>query len=84
MALTHHEAKVLAALTFSATTSALTVSELCRFTGLSGSSVRRALLRLSRDGLAVDTHGVPTRWRPTERGEIAIRRPFYRQYGGVR
>lgn len=84
MALTHHEAKVLAALTFSPRSASLTVNELRILTELPESSVRRALLRLSRHGLAVDTRGVPARWGSTERGGTAIRRPFYRQYGAVR
>lgn len=84
MVLTHYEAKVLAVLAFSTRPRPLTVSELRTLTELPECSVRRALLRLSRDGLTVGTRGFPARWRPTERGGIAIRRPFYRQYGGAR
>ncbi|WP_157762609.1 helix-turn-helix domain-containing protein [Nocardia yamanashiensis] len=84
MALTEHEAKVLAALAILEPTGSLTVNELCHHARLTATAVRHALLRLSRDGLAMKTKQAPSRYRSTSRGSVAIRRPVYRQFGGRR
>lgn len=81
MAFTECEAKVLAALVVLESTDSLTVSELCHRTKLTETAVRHALLRLSRDGLAMNTRQAPSRYRSTKRGAVAIRRPVYRQLG---
>ncbi|MFB7716384.1 hypothetical protein [Nocardia sp. NPDC056100] len=84
MALTEHEAKVLGALSCLDVASALSVRELGRCTGLTESSIRKALMRLSRSGLALGTVQGPSRWRPTRRGRLAIALPSYREYAGGR
>ncbi|WP_067828596.1 helix-turn-helix domain-containing protein [Nocardia inohanensis] len=80
MAFTEHEAKVLATLAVLESTGSLTVNELCKHTALTETAVRHALLRLSRDGLAMHTRQAPSRYRSTSRGALAIRRPVYRQF----
>ncbi|MFJ9367132.1 helix-turn-helix domain-containing protein [Nocardia sp. NPDC101769] len=83
MALTEPEARVLGALRISSVESALTVRELSRETGLPETSIRRALLRLVRTGLAVATVQGPARWRSTDRGRLTICRAGYQEYTGV-
>ncbi|MFE3796849.1 helix-turn-helix domain-containing protein [Nocardia tengchongensis] len=63
---------------------ALTCRQLCRAAGLPDTSVHRALLRLSRTGLAVSTFQGPVRWRSTDRGRVTLTRAVYREYIGVR
>lgn len=75
MALTESEAKVLGTLPISSIAAALTVREISRETGLPETSIRRALLRLVRSGLAMATRQGPARWRSTDRGRRAMRRP---------
>ncbi|MFE3798669.1 MarR family transcriptional regulator [Nocardia tengchongensis] len=84
MAFTEPEAKVLGALSSLNRSYALTVRELCRATGLPEASVQRALLRLSRSGLAMGAPHGPARWRCTDRGRVAITRPVYRDYARTR
>ncbi|MFE5289772.1 helix-turn-helix domain-containing protein [Nocardia sp. NPDC056611] len=84
MAFTEPEAKVLGALSSLGLPHVLTVRELCRATGLPETSVHRALLRLSRTGLALVTRHGPARWRCTDRGRLAITRPVYRDYARTR
>ncbi|MFF2549912.1 helix-turn-helix domain-containing protein [Nocardia sp. NPDC058058] len=80
MALTEYEARVLGRLAALAITNSVTVSELCRQTGLTESSARKALMRLSRIGLVYGSTRGPARWRSTDRGRRAISRPAYREY----
>ncbi|MEV6772045.1 helix-turn-helix domain-containing protein [Nocardia sp. NPDC051030] len=75
MAFTEPEAKVLGALSNQVPPHALTVRQLCRATRLPETSVHRALLRLSRTGLATGTLHGPAQWRCTHRGRLAITRP---------
>ncbi|APA95657.1 MarR family transcriptional regulator [Nocardia seriolae] len=84
MAFTESEAKVLGALASLDPPHALTVRQLCRTTRLPETSVHRALLRLSRTGLAMSTRQGPAGWHCTDRGRLAITRPVYRDYAGVR
>ncbi|MFB8008321.1 MarR family transcriptional regulator [Nocardia sp. NPDC056000] len=84
MAFTEQEAKVLGALSNMDASQALTVRQLCRATGLPETSIHRALMRLSRTGLAMGTLQGPARWRCTDRGRLAITRPVYRDYAGIR
>ncbi|WP_330178740.1 hypothetical protein OHB26_19665 [Nocardia sp. NBC_01503] len=84
MAFTEPEAKVLGALSNLDPPHALSVRQLCCATLLPETSVHRALLRLSRTGLAMGTLQGPARWRCTDRGRLAITRPVYRDYAGVR
>lgn len=83
MALTEAEVKVLGALAIAGGAGARTVRDLSRDTELPETSIRRALLRLVRSGLAVATLQSPARWLSTSRGRIAIRRPGYREYAGA-
>ncbi|MFE3984749.1 helix-turn-helix domain-containing protein [Nocardia tengchongensis] len=83
MAFTEAEAKVLGALAILDVDDALTVRQLCRATGLPDTSIHRALMRLSRTGLAMGTVQGPARWRCTDRGRRAIARPVYRDYVGA-
>ncbi|WP_433592337.1 MarR family transcriptional regulator [Nocardia sp. CA-145437] len=83
MAFTEPEAKVLGALSILKPEQALTVRQLCRTTGLPDSSIHRALMRLSRTGLALGTLQGPARWRATNRGRVAITRRVYREYAGA-
>ncbi|WP_330249766.1 helix-turn-helix domain-containing protein [Nocardia sp. NBC_00565] len=83
MAFTEPEAKVLGALSNLDPPHGLTVRQLCRVTGLPETSVHRALLRLSRTGLAMSPLHSPARWRCTDRGRLAITRPVYRDYAGI-
>lgn len=83
MALTEPEAKVLGALAMLTPPRAITCRQLCRATGLPDTSVHRALLRLSRTGLAMSTLHGPARWRSTDRGRITMTRPVYREYVGA-
>ncbi|MEV0461571.1 helix-turn-helix domain-containing protein [Nocardia tengchongensis] len=83
MAFTEAEAKVLGALSILDVDDALTVRQLCRATGLPDTSIHRALMRLSRTGLAMGTVQGPARWRCTDRGRRAITRPVYRDYVGA-
>lgn len=80
MAFTEAEAKVLGALSNSGAGRALKVGELCRATGLCGSSLHRALLRLARAGLVVGSREGVVRWSCTGRGRVAIGRPVYREF----
>lgn len=84
MAFTEAEAKVLGTLSLLSPIHALTVRQLCRATGLTESSIHRALLRLSRTGLAIGTLQDPAQWRCSERDRVAIGRPVYREYAGPR
>ncbi|MFD7843272.1 helix-turn-helix domain-containing protein [Nocardia sp. NPDC059764] len=84
MAFTEPEAKALGALSSLDLSHMLTVRELCRATGVPETSVHRALLRLSRAGLAMGTPQGPARWRCTDRGRLAITRPVYRDYARTR
>ncbi|WP_433667218.1 helix-turn-helix domain-containing protein [Nocardia sp. CA-136227] len=84
MAFTEPEAKVLGTLSDLDPHQALTVRQLCRATGLTETTIHRALLRLSRTGLAVGTLQGLARWRCTDRGRLAITRPVYRDYAGTR
>ncbi|WP_442790110.1 MarR family transcriptional regulator [Nocardia sp. CDC160] len=77
MALTRAEAKVLRVLADSSDECSPTVRELSRATELPEASIRRALMRLERSGLAVVTPQSPARWRRTERGRQALHRPVY-------
>lgn len=83
MALTEPEAKILGVLPLSDAASAPTVRELSRETGLPETSIRRALLRLVRTGLAVATLHGPARWRATDRGRLTISQPGYREYAAT-
>ncbi|WP_157514428.1 helix-turn-helix domain-containing protein [Nocardia concava] len=82
MALTEQEAKVLGILANSDVTAPFTVRGLSVATGLPESSIRRALLRLVRTGLAAVTPQSPARWQSTDRGRLAMCRPRYREYVG--
>lgn len=84
MAFTESEAKVLGALAFPQPEQPLTVRQLSRATGLPDTSIHRALLRLSRTGLAMGNPEGLARWRCTARGRIAIARPVYREYIAAR
>ncbi|AYF77803.1 hypothetical protein D7D52_32785 [Nocardia yunnanensis] len=84
MAFTEPEAKVLGALSNLDPAEALTVRQLGRATRLPETSIHRALLRLSRTGLAMGTLQGPARWRCTNRGRLAITRPVCREYAGTR
>ncbi|WP_157514458.1 MarR family transcriptional regulator [Nocardia concava] len=84
MAFTEPEAKVLGTLANLDPLHTLTVRQLCRATLLPETSVHRALLRLLRTGLAVSAPQGPARWRCTDRGRLAIARPVYRDYAGIR
>lgn len=84
MAFTEPEAKVLGALSLLQPDQALTVRQLCRATGLPETSIHRALLRLSRTGMAMGALQGPARWRCTTRGRLAIARPVYRDYARTR
>ncbi|WP_369636220.1 helix-turn-helix domain-containing protein [Nocardia sp. JMUB6875] len=84
MAFTESEAKVLGALVVRAKDQGLTVRQLGRATRLPDSSIHRALLRLSRTGLVTVAPQSPARWLCTARGRIAITRPVYREFVGVR
>ncbi|AYF75667.1 MarR family transcriptional regulator [Nocardia yunnanensis] len=83
MAFTEPEAKVLGALSNLDPARTLTARQICRATGLAETSVHRALLRLLRTGLVMGTLQGPARWRPTNRGRVAIARPVYREYVGA-
>ncbi|WP_157534947.1 helix-turn-helix domain-containing protein [Nocardia inohanensis] len=83
MAFTESEAKVLDALSVLGPACTLSVPQLRRATGLPETSIHRALLRLSRTGLAVGTREGPVGWCSTARGRIAITRPVYREYIGA-
>ncbi|MFE3795806.1 helix-turn-helix domain-containing protein [Nocardia tengchongensis] len=80
MAFTQSEAKVLGALSVLGDSQDMTVRQISRATGLPDTSIHRALLRLSRSGLAVGTPRGTARWRSTERGRLAIARSVYREY----
>ncbi|APA97335.1 hypothetical protein [Nocardia seriolae] len=80
MALSEPEAKVLGALFYSNGMQVLTVQRIRLTTRLSEGSVRRALLRLARTGLALSTQQRPANWRPTERGRLVINKPPYIEY----
>ncbi|WP_460726961.1 helix-turn-helix domain-containing protein [Nocardia heshunensis] len=82
MAFTEPEAKVLGALSMLSAARSLTAQQLCRATQLPDTSVHRALVRLSRTGLAMSTARGAARWKATERGRLAIMRPVYREYAG--
>lgn len=81
MAFTESEAKVLGALSVLGSAGTLSVPQLCRVTRLPVTSIHRALLRLSRSGLAM---GTTDGWCSTARGRIAMTRPVYREYVGAR
>lgn len=83
MALTEPEAKVLGALSFPNPQQALTVRQLSHETALPETTIRRALLRLVRTGLAVTTRQGPARWRSSDRGRLTILGPRYRDYTAV-
>ncbi|MFE5290308.1 helix-turn-helix domain-containing protein [Nocardia sp. NPDC056611] len=83
MALTEPEAKVLGALSMLEPSRALTCRQLCRATGLPDTSIHRALLRLSKTGLAMSTLRSPARWRSTDRGRVTMTRAVYREYVGA-
>ncbi|MFE3190318.1 hypothetical protein ACFXHA_14995 [Nocardia sp. NPDC059240] len=80
MALTESEAKVLGALSDLDTAQTLTVRELHLAVGLSEQSVRRALARLLRTGLAASTRQSPANWWPTARGRLTAGSTGYREY----
>ncbi|MEV6072506.1 hypothetical protein AB0L82_38690 [Nocardia sp. NPDC052001] len=80
MALTEQEARVLGAVAAMAGSDSATVAELSQLTGLTEPPVRNALMRLSRTGLVRCTPQGPARWRPTDRGRMAIGRSAYREY----
>ncbi|MGX1806282.1 hypothetical protein ACWIGI_11255 [Nocardia sp. NPDC055321] len=80
MALTEHQARVLAALPRSSVTAAMTVRDLTRTTGIPETSIRRALLGLKTSGLVVATLQGPAGWRSTDRGRLTISRPAYAEY----
>lgn len=80
MAFTHSEAKVLGALSVLDGAQEMTVRQISRATGLPDTSIHRALLRLSRSGLAMGTPRGTARWRSTDRGRLAIARSVYREY----
>ncbi|QLY32428.1 helix-turn-helix domain-containing protein [Nocardia huaxiensis] len=84
MAFTEPEVKVLGALSILDSVQALTVRQICHTTGLPETSIHRALLRLSRTGLAMSTLQGPARWRCTDRGRLAMTRPVYRAYARTR
>lgn len=81
MALTEPEARVLGALSGIELPGAKTVRELSDSTGLTEGSTRKALMRLSRTGLALGTRQGLARWRPTDRGRLTIKLPAYSEYG---
>ncbi|MEU0538332.1 hypothetical protein ABZ319_00550 [Nocardia sp. NPDC005978] len=80
MAFTEHEVKVLGALSLLEPIHTMTVRQLGTTTGLSESSIRRALMRLGRSGLVLSTPQGPARWRSTERGRRALTQPAYHGY----
>lgn len=82
MALTESEAKVLGALPISSG-KARSVEELSRVTGVPETSIRRALMRLVRTGLAISPGRDPARWHSTDRGRLTICRPEYREYAAA-
>ncbi|MFI1920555.1 hypothetical protein [Nocardia sp. NPDC020380] len=84
MAFTEAEAKVLGTLSVLDPIYALTARQLCHATGLTETSIHRALMRLSRTGLAIGTVQSPARWRSSARGRVAIGRPVYREYARPR
>ena len=80
MALTEPEAKTLGALSTLDRSQALTIQQLCRTTKLAETSLRDALLRLSRTGLAMRLPQGPARWQSTDRGRRTSRMPVYAEY----
>ncbi|WP_405138451.1 hypothetical protein [Nocardia sp. NBC_01388] len=58
----------------------MTVHRLAEATGLGEQCIRRALLRLSRSGLAAGTKQSPSRWRRTDRGRLALTKSEYGDY----
>ncbi|MGW2660496.1 helix-turn-helix domain-containing protein [Nocardia tengchongensis] len=80
MAFTQSEAKVLGALSVLDEAQDMTVRQISPVTGLPDTSIHRALLRLSRSGLAMATPRGTARWRSTDRGRLAIARSVYREY----
>ncbi|MEV6767091.1 winged helix-turn-helix transcriptional regulator [Nocardia sp. NPDC051030] len=83
MALTESEAKVLGALSALDVAGAMSVRQLCGRTGLNAAPIRRALRRLSNDGLALGTQWSPASWRCTDRGRLAVGKATYRECAGA-
>ncbi|MGX1805431.1 GntR family transcriptional regulator [Nocardia sp. NPDC055321] len=64
-----------------------TVNELRATIEIGESTIRRALARLTRDGLVSHTNQGPARYRSTDRGDLAFRRSGWtkhRNLGTVR